>query len=171
MSRKNGMVKNIGIVSMILIVLAFVLTAFAVLSIKASYSEYRFAKKTGSSVQTYYTADSKAEEMLAYIDTLLHTEDIEKHLEKFDTASSDAGIDGITNLSYQMKKDEHKKKRLTEIWYEVVINEKTSLKVALEIDADYSYRVITWKVVAEPMGDYGMDFETDELWDGDVSTE
>lgn len=58
---------NIGGASVILLIAVFALTVFAVLSIRASYNEKQMAERGRDAVESYYTADTKAEETYAGI--------------------------------------------------------------------------------------------------------
>lgn len=68
--KKNNNYSGIGVgyVSVIMIFAVICLTAFAVLSLRASDSSYELNKKSSSYTTDYYTADSKAKAILAELD-------------------------------------------------------------------------------------------------------
>lgn len=58
---------NIGGASVILLIAVFALTVFSVLSIRASYNEKQLAERSRDAVESYYEADTRAEEAYAGI--------------------------------------------------------------------------------------------------------
>ena len=74
MNKKGGFKVSIGVSSLLMILVVLALTIFAVLSYVTADSDYKLTQKTASGVTAYYDADSKAEEILAEIDSALSTE-------------------------------------------------------------------------------------------------
>ena len=73
MKERKGLLLSVGTPSILLVLLVFVLSVFALLSIRASANEQKLADKTAKSVKEYYAADAKAEYALGYIDSVLES--------------------------------------------------------------------------------------------------
>lgn len=152
---------NIGGASIILILLVFALTVFAVLSIRTSYHELKLAEKTRDSVEAYYNADSKAEETLMLLDDKLavfYANGTEVDLKEL--YSELLKVEGVTEITEQDKL----------VNYEVNINDSSILKVKLKLDLTMNnnpaFAVESWKMVTAEQGSY----DTDEIdiWDGTI---
>lgn len=180
MNENKGLVIHIGGASIMLILLAFVLSTFAVLSIKASNNEFRLAKKTAASVQEYYEADAKAQKVLAYLDALMKSVAEEELAESLASAAQSCGVEGISNMQIKNKtaienvqeeeidviEDDFLPQTMV-ISYEVTIREKTKLYVELEWNEKKEPKIVLWKVKSEELEGYDMDLE-ENLWDGKI---
>lgn len=78
MKENKGLVMNVGTSSVILILLVFALSVFALLSIRASNSELQLTEKTGESIQEYYQADKEAQYALCYIKKIVEDFKVEE---------------------------------------------------------------------------------------------
>ena len=171
MTEKKGFLFNVGIPSILLILLSFALSVFAMLSIGASSSEQKLAEKTGESIREYYQADQKAEYVLCYMDALLETVDAE-HLEEMLVgmeASQDAMLKDVENVSVELEKNggfsSGKAKKIGMVSFGLPMTEKSTLQVELAIYSDRSYQVTRWNTQVEDTNVYELE-DGEELWDG-----
>lgn len=173
MKENKELVFNVGTPSILLILIVFVLSTFAILSIQASDNEWKLAEKTGESVKQYYAADEKAEYVLCYIDAILKNTDA-KYLEDGlvgmeGNAAKD--MEGLENLTVKMKDmvafDEQEKSEIAEVAYDITVKEGAKLQVELQLFSDRSYEITSWKVNQEELGVYDLEDDV-ELWDGIV---
>lgn len=152
--KKKELKINVGGGSIILILLIFALSIFSVLSIRASANEFRLASKTADSVSEYYSADTKATELLARICNLgtFLQEDIETYLSDVEEVTSVMEAeDGGTIVEYQ-----------------VSINEKATLGVSVHLLLDGTHNILKWKMSQEDDGEYEFGIEMENLWDGTI---
>ena len=63
---------NIGGASILLVLLVFALTVFAILSMRASYHELKMSENTRDSIEQYYDVDAKSEEALFSIQEVMY---------------------------------------------------------------------------------------------------
>lgn len=160
MERKQEYKMNVGGSSIILIIVVFALSIFAVLSIKASNSDLVLAKKTRATMDQYYAADGKAEERLSEISQVLYDNDTVASLE--------------TSLKEVSEELIHKSSSNTQgtIGYSIPINDYASLQVELTYDLENPDAIVditTWKVNQEDIGEY--DFSDFQFWDGTLEEE
>lgn len=145
---------NIGGASVILIILVFALSVFAVLSIKASYNEWRLAQKTEDAVRKYYAADGRASEILADLHKIINQKvetDLLENMEEADSVTSVVELgDGQFKVSYQ-----------------VPINDKSDLNVSV-ILYNGGYNITEWQVAAKELEGYDTDLDSQNLWDGTI---
>lgn len=176
MKENKGLVINVGTSSVVLILLVFALSVFALLSIRASNSELQLAKRTGESVQEYYEADRIAEYALCYIKQIVGNskiEDLAKNLQNVNT-SGQKELDNLQNVELVLNDNVvftgNKKDKLGTIEYSVFVGEKKHLEVSLGLYGDRSFSIETWRMVkeAEEFEELGQDVQ---LWDGIVTTE
>ncbi|MCI8409319.1 MAG: hypothetical protein HFJ09_08640 [Lachnospiraceae bacterium] len=176
MKENKGLVINVGTSSVVLILLVFALSVFALLSIRASNSELQLAKRTGESVQEYYEADKTAEYVLCYIQQIVENskiEDLEKNLQNIN-GSGQKELDNLQNIELVLNDNViftgNKNDKLGTIEYSIFIEEKKHLKVSLGLYGDRSFSIETWCMVkeTEEIEELGSDIE---LWDGFVTTE
>lgn len=158
---------NIGIASIILIILVFVLAAFSVRSIKAANNEKKLADKTAASIQEYYAADTRAEAMIYRLDDMMISFQGSKWESKIKEMNQELkdtyGFDEIV-----VGKNEAGNKTYSFI---VEVNETTKLQVEAEVTEENRCHITEWRTVSdEPEGNYTLD-EDVELWDGNVNVE
>ena len=178
MREKKGFLFNVGIPSILMILLTFILAMFALLSMKASASEQRLAEKTGQSVQEYYEADQKAEYALCYIDAVLDTIELpylEETLVGME-ASKDTMLADLDGMSVKLVKNgafsEGKARKIGTVSFFVPMTEKSRLQVAFAIYSDRSYRVTRWNTETDETKVNMYELEDGvELWDGVVDVE
>ena len=174
MKENKELVFNVGTPSILLILLVFVLSTFAILSIQASDSEWKLAEKTGESVKTYYAADEKAEYVLCYVDAILQNTDAEYLEDGLVGMEGNAAkdIEGLENLKVNIKDrvvfEEKKKNEIAEVAYDIVVKEGTKLQVELQLFSDRSYDITSWKIKQEELGVYDLE-DNIELLDGNVT--
>lgn len=154
MKRKNSYHINIGGASILLVLAVFALTVFAILSLRASYHEVKMSEKTRNAIQDYYTADSKAEEILMQISEVV--------------AKQDSSLD-ITKLSEKLSIIENLKiDRSTHILtYNVPVNYNINLEITLKLptSTEDGVTVHSWRMISTEQGDYN-DSSMEEIWDG-----
>ncbi len=154
MKRKNSYHINIGGASILLVIAVFALTVFAILSLRASYHEVKMSEKTRNAIQEYYTADSRAEEILMQISEVV--------------AKQDSSLD-IAKLSQDLSIiDKLKIDKSTHILtYNVPVNYNKDLEISLKLPTkmDEGVTVHSWKMVLTELGDYN-DSSMEDIWDG-----
>ena len=167
---------NVGTSSVILILLVFALSVFALLSIRASNSELQLTEKTGESIQEYYQADKDAQYALCYIKKIVADSKIEELEGKLGSLKTvkDNKLENFLDVTLQLQKDViftgRQKDRLGTIEYAIYMEEGKRLEVSLALQGDRSLLVEKWCMVKEPWTEeeFGQDAE---LWDGTVITE
>lgn len=177
MKERKGLLLSVGTPSILLVLLVFVLSVFALLSIRASANEQKLADKTAKSVEEYYAADAKAEYALGYIDSVLESakiSDLKMELLNMKNSNED-NLKGLKDLKVTMKSSgDFQAKKMREVVAEVSfafpVKEKETLCVALQLLADRTYKITEWKVSMEELGEYDSNYDV-ELWDGQVDVE
>lgn len=153
MKQKNSYHMNIGGASILLVLAIFALTVFAILSLRASYHELKMSEKTRDSVQAYYEADARAEEVYMLItQTLASKESLttEQFLEKLSNIES-LQMDETTNIiTYVVPMD-----------YNMVLQVQLKLPESLKGLA----KIQSWRMITSDQGDYDA-YGTEEIWDG-----
>lgn len=154
----------IGSASVILVLVVFALTVFAVLSIRTSYHEYKMSEKTRDAVTEYYTADSKAEKLLAKLSGILYNYNTQN--KKADLEQEFEKIDEVTNVSLEEGT----------LNYEIPVNKASFLDVELDfnLSSNNPYFIIhSWKVVSsnqdESDGQIELDEPDEKPWDDTIS--
>lgn len=176
MKENKGLVMNVGTSSVILILLVFALSVFALLSIRASNSELQLTEKTGESIQEYYQADKEAQYALCYIKKIVEDFKVEELEGKLGSLKDvkDKGLANLLDITLHLQKDViftgKQKDRLGTIEYVIYMEEGKRLEVSLALQGDRSLLVEKWCMVKEPWTEeeFGQDAE---LWDGMVITE
>lgn len=180
MKERKGFIFNIGMPSMLLVLLTFILAIFALLSIRASSSELTLADKTGTAVSAYYAADQKAEYTLAYMDSIIKVVEpgqLESMLIGLEAGKVES-LQGLQDVSVQLEEKasfvtdtEEKPKKVGTVSFSFPIENGGTLQVAYDVKSDRSYEITRWQV--EPMESQitGFGGESVELWDGDVTVE
>lgn len=180
MNEKKGFVFNVGTPSILVIVLTFVLTLFALLSIRASNSEQNLSDKTASSVQEYYTADQKAVYTLAYFDSILEHTDIayvEQTMIGLE-AGKDDRIRGLENTKVVL--DDHasfvvgtegKRRKIGTVSFAYPVRKGARLDVCLKLYNDRSYEITQWSVTQKKADLQQLEDSGTTLWDGVVTEE
>lgn len=133
---------NVGMSLVILVIVIFTLSVFAVLSVKASNSDLVLAKKTREDMQSYYKADMEAERLLMQIDQILKN--------YYDDLSGLALKVQLQERIGDMGKVVAKTDKIGEITYQIPINKYAELEVALrydiEPDREKYYNITKWKI-------------------------
>lgn len=176
MKENNGLVINVGTSSVVLILLVFALSVFALLSIRASSGEEQLTERTGESVQEYYTADAAAEYALCYIEQIVENskvEELQANLKKMNVTKQKE-LDNLQDVKLQLEENViftgKKEDKLGIIEYAILIEEGKRLKVSLSLHGDRSVAVEEWRMVKDTWDteELGQDVE---LWDGSVTVE
>lgn len=150
-SRKIAL--GVGYVSVMLIFAIICLTIFAVLSFKAAMSTDSFNERSGDFLRQYYAADTKAKETLSKLnDHMQAARGSMFFVEEFQAAASE--LDGVT---VKQTADGFSAS------YEVPINDRQVLAVAIHFDNDGKYSIEQWQ-------NRDVSGETEEshlnVWDG-----
>lgn len=176
MKENKGLVINVGTSSVVLILLVFALSVFALLSIRASNSELQLAMRTGESVQEYYTADAASEYALCYIQQIVESSKIEELEEKLKgiNVSGQKELEKLENVKLDLEdiviftgKPEDK---LGTIGYTIPIREGIQLEVNLALYGDRSLSVELWRMV-KAAGNIEELEQDVKLWDGLITAD
>lgn len=145
--RKNRQGMSVGVVSLIMIFVVFLLVSLAVLSLTTASANARMADKSLSMQSAYYEADARAQETLAQIDGVLR--------------SSGADQGALEALNRGVTYDPES----ATIRFDTEISDTATLKSELRVEGD-SVTVIRWQTV--PDGEWQTDSDTKNLWKGGV---
>lgn len=156
MKKKDGFHMNIGGASILLVLVIFSLTVFAVLSLRASYHEMKLAQKNKEAVEAYYAADSKAEEYLQQIDDA-----VKKQMAEHGTIDTSLLCKSVSQ-SGELKLEENS----NNLTFNVRIGYNMNLEVTIQSpnDQDTGINVTSWRIVSTAQGNY--DSNVEEIWDG-----
>ena len=154
--KKHSYQLNIGGASILLLLVVFAMTVFAVLSMRASYHEVKMSEKTRDSVENYYLADAKTEEILMYISNVMKEAN-----NQLDVAVVDYFKNEISS------KEELTFDETTGILTCVVpvdYNKNLETNIIISKDSARDYEVVSSKMIVHEMQDYDNDLL--EIWDG-----
>lgn len=131
---------NIGLSSLLIVFLVLCLTTFALLALSTAKSDNTLSEKFASHRTDYYTASSRAEEILAQIDTLLE-QNQENDVRNMDFSS-------IENTSISIDVDTKEYPAI--LSYAVPMENNQILSVKLQImnpeESEHYYKILEWKV-------------------------
>lgn len=145
--RKNRQGMSVGVVSLIMIFVVFLLVSLAVLSLTTASANARMADKSLSMQSAYYEADARAQETLAQIDGVLRS------------GGADQGALEALNRGVTYDPES------ATIRFDTEISDTATLKSELRVEGD-SVSVIRWQTV--PDGEWQTDSGTKNLWKGGV---
>lgn len=146
--RKNKQGMSVGVVSLIMIFVVFLLVSLAVLSLTTASANTRMAEKSLSMQNAYYEADATAQETLAQIDGVLRT------------GGADSGA--LEALGRGVVYDPE----TGVIAFDTKVSSTATLRSELRVEGD-SVSVIRWQTVMD--GDWQPDSDTENLWNGGAS--
>lgn len=149
---------NIGSASIVLLLMVFALTVFALLAMKASYQELKRSEKVRDSVEEYYAADAKSEESLAFAIEKMN-EAIEKGKEGSQEALAyfDEEINQYEDYSFD--------KNSQILTFITPFDYNKHIETQFFIEKDFtSYWMISHKILVLGQEDYNQ--EELDLWDG-----
>lgn len=154
--KKQDFQMNIGGASILLVLLVFALTVFAILSMRASYHELKMSEKTRDSVEQYYEVDAKSEEALLSIQEVMYD------------AMKQTKVAEIEYLKKEIAKDEcftfdensHVLTCLIAVDYNKMI--ETKLKIADNFSD--GYEILSHKLLVNESDNY--DNDEIDIWDG-----
>ncbi|WP_195540108.1 hypothetical protein [Eubacterium maltosivorans] len=145
--RKNRQGMSVGVVSLIMIFVVFLLVSLAVLSLTTASANARMADKSLSMQSAYYEADANAQETLAQIDGVLRS------------GGADQGALEALNRGVTYDPES------ATIRFDTEISDTATLKSELRVEGD-SVSVIRWQTV--PDGEWQTESGTKNLWKGGV---
>ncbi|MDE1470627.1 hypothetical protein [Eubacterium limosum] len=146
--RKNKQGMSVGVVSLIMIFVVFLLVSLAVLSLTTASANTRMAEKSLSMQNAYYEADATAQETLAKIDGVLRT------------GGADSGA--LEALGRGVVYDPE----TGVIAFDTKVSSTATLKSELRVEGN-SVSVTRWQTVMD--GDWQPDSDTENLWNGGAS--
>lgn len=151
---------NIGASSLLIIFLILSLVTFAVLTLSAAQSDYRFSQKLADRKHAYYAASNEASEVLKYIDDTLYdayqTSDSANYLTVIENKLT--ALSTAKNLALELDFSADK----AIVSYQLAMNDRQNLAVELRLtespqSGDSFYHITKWTTV--PSG----------TWNGDNS--
>lgn len=133
---KNLRVNNLGVgYTSIMIIFALVcLVIFAVLSLKAAYSDELLNKRSGEYLQEYYAADNTAKQRLSELDALA-----------FKAGSSEFFEETFAELTEGKGYTVRTVRGGCTVDYSVPINERQELKVSVTFKSSGQYEINRWQ--------------------------
>lgn len=146
---------GVGYVSIMLIFTVICLTIFAVLSFQAAYSDSSLIDRSESFTQQYYTADSRAKEILAELDSaaLEASQGLDFAEEFTGAASQTEGVSAVeapggVRVDYSVEMDAGQRLSVSVMFYAGRRDER--------------YTVLSWQSITSYTGDEGHQ----NVWDG-----
>ena len=128
---------NIGLSSLLIIFLIVCLTTFALLGLSTAKSDYTLSEKLASHRTDYYTASSKAEEILAQIDSALE-ENRSAIISQTAFTINDTTVSVSTDADFPI------------ITYKVPMENNQLLSVKIQVtdpaESEHYYKILEWKV-------------------------
>ncbi len=152
---KFGSTVGVGYISIMLIFTVICLTIFAVLSFQAAYSDSSLISRSESFAQQYYTADSRAKEILAELDSAAY-----EASQEFDFA--EAFVQSVSELDGVNAERTLGGVRTD---YSVEINDRQSLAVSVlfySATTDRRYDILSWQNITNDTSDDSHQ----NVWDG-----
>lgn len=148
---------NIGGASILLLLVVFAMTVFAVLSMGASLQELKLAEKTRDSVKNYYIADSASEEMLKTYNEIKHKSILQSEVAPIEYFYNEIG--NLKNTTF----DPSSLILTCHISVDYNINLETKLYVPSDLKGPFE--VLSQKMI--PVED---DYESGEIeiWDAEI---
>lgn len=163
MSKKRGTGINVGSISILVIFVLLCLTTFATLSLVSANADKKLTDTAAKSLLNFYSADSKAEEILANIDGGLKKADIGTSKQDYfnNCINSLSNFDAISTTLVEEK--------LT-LSYIASIDDKKQLQVSLDIlyptkNSKERYKIVKWQTVNIAQAEDEVD-ATLNLWNG-----
>lgn len=154
--KKRGYQMNIGGASILLLLLVFALTVFAILSMRASYQELKMSEKTRDAVERYYQADVKSEETLMSVREIMRSAMEQSLMSEIEYLKEEIAKD--KNLKFD--ENSHVLTCLVSVDYNKSI--ETRLKIPKEFSKDYE--ILSHKMIVDEQEDY--ENEGIDIWDG-----
>lgn len=148
--RGSGM--GVGYISVMVIFVTVCLTLFATFSLRAASSNDAFNKRSGEFLKSYYSADSKAKQILAELD-----------------ASAKVAASGFF-FEDEFELTEHEGVVIKRVKggcsadYSVAIDERRELKCGILFKPDGSYEITRWQSRANSAG---FNESPGNLWNGE----
>ncbi|MCL1847810.1 MAG: hypothetical protein FWF91_07600 [Coriobacteriia bacterium] len=132
---------GVGISTLVTIIVAVLLTTFAVLTLVTARADLRLSTRATESTQNYYAADSEAERWLADLDALVEEERVqERSPEQGLTHASLGSRLAAAQYTVQTTEDGGLLVRRS-----FSIDERRELVVEILIDTDYRLEVYRWQ--------------------------
>ncbi|WP_195267988.1 hypothetical protein [Eubacterium sp. 1001713B170207_170306_E7] len=143
--RKNKQGMSVGVVSLIMIFVVFLLVSLAVLSLTTASANARMADKSLAMQNAYYEADAKAQETLAQIDGVL-----------VESGPDAAALKALNRgVAYEPETGL--------IRFDTKISDTATLKSELRVEGN-RLAVIRWQTVTD--GEWQTDNSAKDLWKG-----
>lgn len=146
--RKNKQGMSVGVVSLIMIFVVFLLVSLAVLSLTTASANARMADKSLAMQSAYYEADARAQETLAQVDGVLRSGGA-------DPGALEALGRGVV---YDLETGV--------IAFDTKVSITATLKSELRVEGN-SVLVTRWQTVTD--GEWQTDSDTKNLWKGGAS--
>lgn len=143
--RKNKQGMSVGVISLIMIFVVFLLASLAILSLTTASANTRIAKKALTMQTDYYNADTKAQETLAKVDGVLKTAGPSP--EALTAVDSTVVYNPETGV----------------IAYNTKMNDTSALQVELLVSGN-SYSIVRWQTITT--GDWKVDGHNKDIWKG-----
>lgn len=154
--KKQDFQMNIGGASILLVLLVFALTVFAILSMKASYHELKMSEKTRDSVEQYYEVDAKSEEALLSIQEVMYD------------AMKQTKVTEIEYLKNEIAKDEYftfdENSHVLTCLIAVDYNKTVETKLKIADNFKDGYEILSHKLLVNESDNY--DNDEIDIWDG-----
>lgn len=128
---------NIGLSSLLIIFLIVCMTTFALLALSTAKSDYTLSEKFAGHRTDYYTASSKAEEILSQIDSTLEA-DLNTVISQTAFTINDTVISVIADEDFPL------------LTYTVPMENNQFLSVKIQVtdpaSSEHYYKILEWKV-------------------------
>ena len=124
---------GVGITTLVTIIVAVLLTTFSVLTLVTARADLRLSNKAIESTQSYYTADSEAEQWLAILDNFV----IRSHVDL---------LRDLNSAGYKVSTAVDGRILVTESFF---MDSKRDLLVEVAIDSNGRIDILTWKTISK----------------------
>ena len=124
---------GVGITTLVTIIVAVLLTTFSVLTLVTARADLRLSNKAIESTQSYYTADSEAEQWLAVLDNFV----IRSHVDL---------LRDLNSAGYKVSTAVDGRILVTESFF---MDSKRDLLVEVAIDSNGRIDILTWKTISK----------------------
>ena len=161
MKNNRQIYPGVGISSILMIFVILCLTAFGILSFSTARSDWQLTQKNVQSIQSYYDADAKAQEVLAQTD--LELARLLRENPSFSNRQLASHLNGQLVMDTQLSIPEDSSG--AELSFSVPVGSMQKIQVKLELfSSPQRYRLISYQL--SPSEEWSGENQPLDVWDG-----
>ncbi|WP_101697749.1 hypothetical protein [Clostridium minihomine] len=161
MKNNRQIYPGVGISSILMIFVILCLTAFGILSFSTARSDWQLTQKNVQSIQSYYDADAKAQEVLAQTD--LELARLLRENPSFSNRQLASHLNGQLIMDTQLSIP--KGSSGTELIFSVPVGSMQKIQVKLELVSESQrYRILSYHL--SPSEEWSGENQPLDVWDG-----